>query len=401
MNASFNGFQDYLEFCSVFTESSLIGTAEWEMEIDTSDSLLSIKASGVQTISGDGILLWLKLKIPESIIVKDVPVRSKDMLFDNGDIPVVKRDGNIRILYCDIMAGDVDQNGEIQEVDAMQILKYLVSMIDLDTCQICNAYSSTDPTVSALDASLILQYLAGSIDTLPFNASGLPYDVDASILLPWMDYLYEPVIEIPILLTGNNIYSLEMQLTYNPEYMTFQGIIWPDTMSNYFKEFKINNGKISIVTAGETALSLTEDTLLTLRFGVNDRNFNETTLTVDNLSCNEKFQMFYVSLMQIYNELTAIDDPLAQIAGKFELAQNYPNPFNPITTISYTLPQAESVKLVVYDITGKLVSILINELQTAGEHKIIWNAGTISTGIYFYRIQAGKMDQIKKMILIR
>ncbi len=401
MQAYVKGFQDDLEFSDVYTEGSLIGAAGWEIEIYATDTLLSINTAGTQTISGDGILLWLKFKIPESITAKDVPVQLKDIIFDNGSIPVIKRDGNIRILYCDIAVGDVDQNGEIQTVDATQILKYLVGTIDLDTCQIYNAYTSTDPTVSALDASLILQYLAGSIDTLPFNASGIPYNVEADIILPWTGYLYEPVVEIPMLLTGSNIYSLEMQLTYNPEYMIFQEISWSDTMSNYLKEFKINNGKIRIVSAGETALNLTEDTLLTLRFAISNRDFQETTLTVDYLFCNEKFQMFYVSLMQLYNELTAIDNPFVQIAGKFELAQNYPNPFNPATTISYTLPQQEFVKLIVYDITGRVISTLINEHQTAGEHKIKWNANSISTGIYFYRIQAGEMDQVKKMILLR
>ncbi len=401
MQASFNGFQDYLEFIGIYTEKSLIGTAGWEIEVNATDTVLSITAAGAQAISGDGILLWLKFRIPDSITVNDVPIQLKDILFNNGEIPVIKRDGNIHIVYCNFLVGDVDQNGEIQAEDAALILKYLVGIIDLDLCQIYNAYTSTDQTVSSLDAALILQYVAGSIDTLPFNTSSDLYNADASIFLPWTEYLYEPVVEIPLIITGSNIYSFKMQISYTPEYMTFQEIIWPDTMSNYLKEIKIDNGKIRIVTAGETAMNLEKDTLLTLRFAVNNPDFHETTLTVDYLFCNEMFQSFYVSLMQIYNWISAINNSFPQIPGKFELTQNYPNPFNPTTTISFTLPQEEFVTLTVYDVSGRFVTTLIDKRQTAGKHIVEWNANSSSSGIYFYKIQAGSKSLVKKMMHIK
>jgi poly(beta-D-mannuronate) lyase len=83
------------------------------------------------------------------------------------------------------------------------------------------------------------------------------------------------------------------------------------------------------------------------------------------------------------------------------LEQNYPNPFNPVTTIGFTLTKASFVELSVYAINGKLVSILISENRPAGSHRVQWNAGRMSSGIYFYRLNAGDRSLIRKMMLLR
>ncbi|HEX2869367.1 MAG TPA: phosphodiester glycosidase family protein [Ignavibacteriales bacterium] len=91
----------------------------------------------------------------------------------------------------------------------------------------------------------------------------------------------------------------------------------------------------------------------------------------------------------------------------YELMQNYPNPFNPNTTIKYWLPKESKVKITVYNCIGKLVSVLDNSVQSAGYHDQNFNAGNISSGIYFYKIEAiatdGSKDfrEIKKMLLLK
>jgi len=90
-----------------------------------------------------------------------------------------------------------------------------------------------------------------------------------------------------------------------------------------------------------------------------------------------------------------------ETAGRFNLEQNYPNPFNPSTNIRYRLLNTGDVKLSVYDILGNEVSTLVNEKQKAGTHEITFNAGIISSGIYFYRLIAGKYSETKKMILVK
>lgn len=85
----------------------------------------------------------------------------------------------------------------------------------------------------------------------------------------------------------------------------------------------------------------------------------------------------------------------------YELAQNFPNPFNPVTTIKYNLPKAGFVKLSVYDVTGRLVRILANEVQQPGEYKADFDASSLTSGVYFYRLDAGDFSEVKSMVLIK
>ena len=73
-------------------------------------------------------------------------------------------------------------------------------------------------------------------------------------------------------------------------------------------------------------------------------------------------------------------------ADKFDLIQNYPNPFNPITTITYSLPKASNVTLKVYDILGRELVTLVDEFKSEGQYSVLFNASSLASGIYFYRI---------------
>ena len=86
---------------------------------------------------------------------------------------------------------------------------------------------------------------------------------------------------------------------------------------------------------------------------------------------------------------------------EFTLEQNYPNPFNPSTVISFQLPVSSQVTLKVYDILGREVSVLITEAKSSGEYKVEFNANSLSSGIYFYRLQTERYSSTKKLILIK
>ncbi len=94
------------------------------------------------------------------------------------------------------------------------------------------------------------------------------------------------------------------------------------------------------------------------------------------------------------------DEP-DKLPEKFALLQNYPNPFNAQTTISYSLPEPGPVMLSIYNIMGQKVATLVDGMQQAGEHKVVWNAGTFTSGIYFCRVKAKNYDLSTKMILLR
>jgi FlgD Ig-like domain len=88
------------------------------------------------------------------------------------------------------------------------------------------------------------------------------------------------------------------------------------------------------------------------------------------------------------------------------LAQNQPNPFNPATTIRFVLPARENVTLTIYDANGHLVRTLVNEVQSHGAHEVTWdgrdaNNVVMGSGVYFYRLRAGKVTESKKMVLLK
>ncbi|KAA0249148.1 MAG: choice-of-anchor A family protein, partial [Chlorobiota bacterium] len=86
---------------------------------------------------------------------------------------------------------------------------------------------------------------------------------------------------------------------------------------------------------------------------------------------------------------------------EFKLYQNYPNPFNPATVIEFALPSAQNVKLSVYNILGQEVKVLNDGPLTAGYHKFSFDGKNFASGVYFYRMTAGKFSEVKKMVLTK
>ncbi|MGD1046671.1 MAG: T9SS type A sorting domain-containing protein [Bacteroidota bacterium] len=97
----------------------------------------------------------------------------------------------------------------------------------------------------------------------------------------------------------------------------------------------------------------------------------------------------------------AVNGSSAGVVDKFELAQNYPNPFNPTTTISFSLPSKSFVSLKIFDLIGREVATIISEEMLPGNYSRQWNAASMSSGVYFYRLQAGIYIETKKLILLR
>jgi protocatechuate 3,4-dioxygenase beta subunit len=98
---------------------------------------------------------------------------------------------------------------------------------------------------------------------------------------------------------------------------------------------------------------------------------------------------------------TDVEEQGTTVPETFVLSQNYPNPFNPSTSISYQLPAAVNVDLRVYDVIGREVAVLASGVQTAGEHTVKFDASSLSTGVYFYRLSAGTAVATMKMLLLK
>jgi hypothetical protein len=97
---------------------------------------------------------------------------------------------------------------------------------------------------------------------------------------------------------------------------------------------------------------------------------------------------------------TGVSNPSATPV-EFALKQNYPNPFNPSTTIEYAIPHQSFVTLKIFDMLGREVTTLVEQMKDAGTYLVSWNASAMPTGVYFYRLQAGSTTQTRKLILMK
>lgn len=96
----------------------------------------------------------------------------------------------------------------------------------------------------------------------------------------------------------------------------------------------------------------------------------------------------------------AMESPVF-VSTEYGLEQNYPNPFNPVTTLRYALPNDGLVQLRIFNILGQEVALVVNEYREAGVHTATWDASTVPSGVYFYKITAGSYSETRKMLLIR
>jgi endoglucanase len=108
------------------------------------------------------------------------------------------------------------------------------------------------------------------------------------------------------------------------------------------------------------------------------------------------------------NKVSSVNENVSPKPSRFSLSQNYPNPFNPETTIEYQVPKLSHVTIRVYDILGNQIALLINERKQAGKYQVRFNPSNLSSGVYFYKMEAVSADskenpyiEIKKLILVK
>jgi len=103
----------------------------------------------------------------------------------------------------------------------------------------------------------------------------------------------------------------------------------------------------------------------------------------------------------IVRNSVGIQNISSEVPASFKLEQNFPNPFNPSTSIKFSVPSSSQVKLIVMDITGKVIDNLVDENLVAGNYEYKWNASGIASGIYFYKIISKDFSDTKKMMLVK
>ncbi|MBI5473368.1 MAG: T9SS type A sorting domain-containing protein [Ignavibacteriae bacterium] len=120
------------------------------------------------------------------------------------------------------------------------------------------------------------------------------------------------------------------------------------------------------------------------------------------------------TIVRFWRIITGAPDNTNGVVQRYALNQNYPNPFNPTTTIRFTVPAnvgtgpagialagRHALSLRVYDVLGREVATLVNEVKEPGTHSVQWNASAVASGVYLYQLSAGEFVQTRKMLLLR
>jgi len=262
---------------------------------------------------------------------------------------------------------------------------------------------SADTSLSTLDASLILQYVVGLIDALPY-IPGMEFMATGDLTMADQGADSGMLVEIPIHISnGSNIYGFTGTINYDHTIVTYDTLLLSDYLDGYLLEFnELSPGEIRIAAAGNNPDGET-GVFATLVFYVTDAFTEETSVSITDLTWNEGEMIELAAEMTITYGL-GIDG--VAIPDVFALHQNYPNPFNPITRINYDLPEDAMVNIMVFDMMGRRVKTLINSKQTAGYWNVRWNGTnthgeSVSAGMYIYTIRAGEFNKTKKMVLLK
>jgi len=205
---------------------------------------------------------------------------------------------------------------------------------------------------------------------------------------------------LTIAVKGNNIFAgthgAGVYLTTN------SGVNWTQT--------SLNNQRVkSIVISEDNIFAGTEiyGVYLSTDNGANwiQKNQGLDTLNIKSLLVSNDYIFAGTHGKSVWcrnlSEIIGIKQLSKLVPTSYSLYQNYPNPFNPSTNIEFDIPKVSYVKLSIYDILGRVMAILVKEKLNAGSYILNWDASDISSGIYFYKIEAGSFTDVKRMLLVK
>ncbi len=279
--------------------------------------------------------------------------------------------------------GDLDGSGLPDATDASNILKHVVNLAPItDPEQLYAADVNGDGEIGAYDAAWILYFITnGSWPTAKISAVMGTVEFEKASN-------DKGVLSLPLTLkkTGGvvSIYT-EIQLT---DAVEFKGVstTLPEGWVAYSN---LDNGVLRIAMAGINPLK-------------------DGNIAMINLAMKEKEAAVNLTASAKLNDQSfgQISVKVREIPSEFSISQNYPNPFNPTTSIKYAIPQDARVSLVIYNMLGQVVKTLVDQEQEAGYYTVRWDGtndfgGKVASGIYIYRIVAGKYTSTMKMNLIK
>ncbi|HAP34744.1 MAG TPA: hypothetical protein DCQ28_01935 [Bacteroidetes bacterium] len=350
------------------------------------------------SIDSTGLLRFIPAANANGINFVVVQVKDDSLIFVNDTV-------KIRVnIY-----GDVSGNGGITAYDAALVLQNFVDTTMFTSLQKRIGDVSGNGEISALDASYLLQYSVGLISSFP---GGLGKQQQVQAILSAFSFRIEKSKEpnqYDLYISVNKpsqVFGLSMDLGYDSSIVipnSFYKTALTDSMVMASKFF---SDQVKIAMAGINPMNNAGD-IIKFSFLLKDPNYPKNAL----LFTMKKFILNETDHTNEIGGITLNVRDLAQLPTVYKLEQNFPNPFNPTTTISYQLPDASSVKIVIYNMLGQEIITLINEQQSTGYFSMLWNGmdnsnRKVSSGVYIYRIEAVGLQNkrfidVKKMMLIK
>ncbi|XWN38420.1 MAG: T9SS type A sorting domain-containing protein [Balneola sp.] len=339
-----------------------------------------VSGASTSSISSDGDLLFLNV-YPQSSGTGSIDV---ERLTLNEDGELVNPSQSL-ITIIERVCGDVTDDRTVSTLDATFVLRHTVFLspqYPLTGLDSVAADVTGNGDISAFDASRILQFEVGFIDELGCNSVATKKEPLITKAL-WHKVEKEDEVLVTIDVSNNDfdIYSAQLDMKIE-EGLSFS---------------RINNKP----TNWQTLVNTKEGSTLVSMFGVQplESKSLEFVLTKDQRSLKA---IVNANVTLNESELYKLNELIVNtLPDEFSLKQNYPNPFNPSTNIEYSLPEQTNVTLTIYNMLGQKVATLVNETLAAGTYSQTWDASSVSSGVYFYRLKAGSKIFTKRMLLVK
>ena len=400
---NFSGYVEGLEFQGIDTVGTMIGGLDWMWANNESDGILSTAFAGSDEISGEGVLCFLEFLVTGDVC-DTIPVNCDYAKFNDTELVDIAH-GSVYIQPIRYW-GDVDLDGDVDSMDASDVLVQIIDSLAFDCQKLANADVYFDSIIDPMDASVILQRVVGSIQSLPVIPGDPALLASGEIVFPEEIVIQaDGLIEIQIqLINGTNIFAQDAIITFDSLVLTPADDIFVEYSDNtvgFIPKYRVAGN--TIIIAGASGNSNAVDGLFaTLKFYLAGDDLAETEIVIESFGLNSNLESEPIAILVTS---VATNDELS-IPDHFTINQNYPNPFNPTTTISYGLPKNSDVSIIVYDVSGREVRNLIQTNQSAGWYDVTWNGlkdsgNPVSTGLYFARINAGGFSDVIKMVYLR
>lgn len=228
---------------------------------------------------------------------------------------------------------------------------------------------------------------------------------NASLTIDSNEVINSDSIQVKILGSSiKDIAKIDITISYNSDVLQFIDVK-PSILTNSFSVSKtiVDSSTIKLSFDSQFGIANNSGTLAELIFKNKSKHSLKTYLNFDqakvsdDLTSNRNISKLNNGVVSI----TVTDIKNKILPTSYSISQNYPNPFNPTTVIEYSLPEKNKVEIKLYDLLGREVRTLLNEERLPGKYNIKFNASGLASGVYFYRITAGRFIKTKKMILLR